>query len=143
MLEPVIDRIQALLPAERAILVGLSGIDASGKGYVTRQLELALRERGIRVANINIDGWLNPPAIRFDDLQPAETFYAKGLRLDQMFEELVLPLKAARSIVLNARLVRELDAVYSRVVADLEGMKKAYARTATSASSNLPEADHE
>ena len=53
-------------PPSMALLVGLSGIDGSGKGYLAGQLVQALTTCGLETAAINVDGWLNLPAIRFD-----------------------------------------------------------------------------
>ena len=84
------------VPAERALLVGISGIDASGKGYIAAK---AIRKlSGLNVALINADGLLNLPDVRFDPADPAENFYKNALRLDEMFERLVLPLKTNRNI---------------------------------------------
>lgn len=69
-------------PPSMALLLGLSGIDGSGKGYLAGQLVQALTTCGLETAAINVDGWLNLPAIRFDPVRPAENFYENALRLD-------------------------------------------------------------
>jgi adenylylsulfate kinase-like enzyme len=43
-------------PRERANLVGISGIDASGKGFIAEQLADELEFAGHHVALINVDG---------------------------------------------------------------------------------------
>src|SRR5438874_136868 len=60
----IVEKRKALSP-ERALLVGISGIDAAGKGFVTARIAELLEKRGIRPAVINIDGWLNLPDVRF------------------------------------------------------------------------------
>ena len=95
------------VPAKRSILVGISGIDGSGKGHVTGQLSLELELRGCRVAVINADGWLNLPKVRFDRSDPPGNFYRNGLRLDEMFADLILPLRDRRSIRLAAEFAEE------------------------------------
>ena len=47
---------RASTPRQRALLVGISGIDGSGKGFVAERLATRLSERGLRVANVNVDG---------------------------------------------------------------------------------------
>jgi uridine kinase len=89
---------------ERALLVGVSGIDGSGKGYVTEQIVSGLRGRHVNAVAINADGWLNLPSRRFDASRPAEHFFENGLRLDGMFRQLVLPLRDGRSLRLVADL---------------------------------------
>src|SRR5512145_2537699 len=81
----------------RSVLVALTGIDGSGKGYVTSRLARLLEEQGVRVATIGIDGWLNLPHVRFDLANPAEHFYRNAIRFGAMFRDLVLPLRDRRS----------------------------------------------
>src|SRR6266536_715223 len=93
---------------ERALLVGISGIDASGKGFVTSRIAQSLGEGaagvtapGYNVAVIGVDGWLNLPHVRFDEENPAGHFYRHAFRFEEMFETLVLPLKQNREIDLR------------------------------------------
>jgi uridine kinase len=88
---------RATVPARRAALVAISGIDGSGKGFVSQRLMRALELRGVRTALLGVDDWLNLPRVRFDAARPAETFYERALRLDDMLEQLVLPLRDGRS----------------------------------------------
>lgn len=109
-LKPVIDAIRAklhLVPPDHSLLIGVSGIDASGKGYIAAKLDHILRSHGLRTALINVDGWLNLPSVRFSVTDPGRHFYENALRLDELFEKLILPLRSDRSIRLTADLVRE------------------------------------
>jgi uridine kinase len=89
------------IPAYESMLVAISGIDGSGKGYITARIVAGLRQRGI-----NIDGWLNLPPQRFNPERPAEHFYHHAIRFDDMFEQLVLPLKRHRSVWIEANFAR-------------------------------------
>lgn len=93
-----------LVPGARSMLVGISGIDGSGKGYLTARLDALLRDRGVRTAPINVDGWLNLPSKRFDPARPAAHFYESGIRFGAMFSQLVIPLRDSRSMRLTAAL---------------------------------------
>lgn len=96
------------IPVEQSLLVGISGIDASGKGLVANKL--AERLSAFSVAVINADGWLNLPHVRFSrhaDADHDRHFYENALRLDEMFERLILPLKQNRSINLTADYAEE------------------------------------
>jgi uridine kinase len=97
-----------------SMLVAVSGIDASGKGYLTKLFVEELRGRGVHAVGINVDGWLNLPAKRFDEDHPAEQFYHHAIRFEEMFEKLILPLKRDRSIVLDADLAEETATEYHR-----------------------------
>jgi uridine kinase len=109
------------VPRTRSVLTGITGIDGSGKGYVTEHLAARLRERGVRVTAINVDGWLNLPSRRFSPVNPAEHFYGHAIRFEEMFAHLILPLKERRSHRLVAELADATDAeVYRRHVYEFE-----------------------
>lgn len=108
--EQIADRILKMrseVPVKRSLLAGISGIDASGKGYVAARIRDELDRRSKRTALFNADGWLNLPDVRFGGDDPGNHFYNHALRLDEMFERLIVPLKRNRSIRLNADLVEE------------------------------------
>jgi uridine kinase len=84
--------------AQRSILVGISGIDASGKGFITEKIAQRLQEAGWRVATINADDWLNPPEVCLSHRTPGEHFYKHAMRFDEMFDQLIIPLKENRAI---------------------------------------------
>ena len=98
-------------PAQ-SLLVGLSGIDGSGKGFVAGELCRELERTSLRVALLNVDGWLNLPALRFSQHNPAEHFYYHALRLEEMFADLVLPLREHRTHRLVARHAQETASAY-------------------------------
>ena len=84
--------------ADQAILVGISGIDASGKGFITEKIAKRLRESGWRVATINADDWLNLPEVCLSRRTPGEHFYEHAIRFDKMFDQLIVPLKENRAV---------------------------------------------
>jgi len=100
----------AVVSPRRALLVAVSGIDGSGKGYVTQKIISRLAFQPRRVAGINIDGWLQLPDKRFNKERPAEHFYKHGVRFQELFERLVLPLKENRSLRVEADLADATDA---------------------------------
>lgn len=104
------------VPAERAALVAISGIDASGKGYLSARLAERLEAAGLRVALTGVDGWLNLPGVRFDPARPAEHFYRHAFRFEEMFDRLILPLRDRRSIRLAADFTEETASAYRRHV---------------------------
>jgi uridine kinase len=82
----------------RASLIAISGIDASGKGYVSAAVARELTAFGKRVALLGIDGWLNLPAVRFGTHEPGPQFYRHALRFDEMFRMLIDPLVVRGSV---------------------------------------------
>lgn len=113
----VVDRIlatRAAIAPARSALVAVSGIDGSGKGYVTAQILAALGARGMRAAGITIDGWLNLPDRRFNAAAPAEHFYRHAIRFEEMFSTLVVPLRDRRSHRVEADYTEETATAYRR-----------------------------
>ena len=107
-------RQRALIPEARSLLVGVSGIDGCGKGYIAKQIEARLGQHSIAAANINVDGWLNLPEKRFNMIKPAEHFYGNAIRFDELFAKLLLPLKKHRSANLIADCTKETARNYSK-----------------------------
>jgi uridine kinase len=101
VISAIIEKRKALSP-QRALLVGISGIDAAGKGYVTAMLAERLRARGWNVAVISADDWLNLPKVCINRDNCAEHFYKHAMRFDEMFGQLVIPLRQNRGVSLTA-----------------------------------------
>ena len=91
-MEAIARKREAVVP-NRAVLVGISGIDGSGKGFVSAKLADALRAKSLNVAVISADDWLNLPHVCMNHDNYAEHFYEHAIRFDEMFERLILPLK--------------------------------------------------
>jgi uridine kinase len=107
----------------RAVLVAITGIDGSGKGYLAARMLAALQARGIRGALLGIDGWLNLPNRRFSRDNPAEHFYLHALRFEEMFSQLVFPLREKGSIRLEADYAEETATRYSKHVYEFSGVE--------------------
>jgi uridine kinase len=101
VVEAIARKRDAVVP-NRAVLVGISGIDASGKGFVTAKLADALRAKSLNVAVISADDWLNLPHVCMNHDNYAEHFYEHAIRFDEMFERLIVPLKYHREIKITA-----------------------------------------
>ena len=73
-----------------------------------------LVQQNLRIATIGIDGWLNLPAKRFNQTNPAEHFYQNAIRVDELFSQLVFPLRDRRSIHLEANYTEETASEYRK-----------------------------
>ncbi len=116
-IDEVVERIlrrRAVIPEGRSALVGISGIDGCGKGYVARQIEARLALHTVAVATINADGWLNLPDKRFASSKPAEHYYENAIRFDEFFSQLLLPLRDHRSVHLEADFTEETASSYRK-----------------------------
>ena len=113
---------RASIPAQRSALVAITGIDGCGKGYFAAQLLKQLAAQGVCAAIISVDGWLNLPPVRFDRSNPAEHFYLHAIRFDEMFGQLVLPLRDRRSLRLEADYAEETAAEYRKQTYEFEDL---------------------
>ncbi|HSE18881.1 MAG TPA: hypothetical protein VLB46_17615 [Pyrinomonadaceae bacterium] len=111
---------RASVPDTRSLLVGVSGIDGCGKGYLARQFEAHLALYGVTPVIVNVDGWLNLPEKRFDHSAPAENFYENAIRFDEFFKQLVIPLRDRRSVHLVADFVEETASHYRKHTYDFK-----------------------
>ncbi len=102
------------VPSYRGLLTGVTGIDASGKGYLTERIVARLQQQGCRSVGINVDGWLNLPHIRFNPDRPAEHFYTDAIRFEEMFQRFILPLRENCRIRLEADFVEETATAYRK-----------------------------
>jgi uridine kinase len=113
VISAIVDKRKALSP-QRALLVGISGIDAAGKGFVTARIAELLQKRGIKLAVINVDGWLNLPHVRFHRRDPAKHFYENAIRFDEMFERVILPLRGTRNVNVESEFVEETATTFRK-----------------------------
>jgi len=122
-LQTVVDEIldaRSSIPPQRSVLTAITGIDGCGKGYVTARIVDALQTKGVRAVAINIDGWLNLANRRFDASNPAEHFYLHAIRFEEMFAQLILPLRDHRSLRIAADYAEETATEYRRHVYEFE-----------------------
>jgi len=122
-LRTIVDEIldaRSSIPSQRSVLAAITGIDGCGKGHVTAQIVDALQTKGVRAVAINIDGWLNLPNMRFDASNPAEHFYLHAIRFEEMFAQLILPLRDHRSLRIVADYAEETATEYRRHVYEFE-----------------------
>ena len=110
------------VPTSKGILVGITGIDGCGKGYMTGRIVSELQRLRFKAVGINVDGWLSPPDKRFSKTCPAEHFYKHAIRFDELFQQLVLPLKQNRRHRVIADFAEESATEYRKQVYKFEGV---------------------
>jgi len=113
---------RAGIPESRSLLVGLSGIDGSGKGYLAAQVEARLAQHSVAAAILNLDGWLNLPEKRFSETAPAQNFYEKAVRFDEFFSQLVMPLRDGGSVRVVFDFAEETATQYRKHVYDFKNV---------------------
>lgn len=84
--------------SSKAKIVAISGIEGGGKRALTEKVATALRLEGISVAIVHSDDWEASNSVRFNVMNSPEEYYFNAYRLDEMVEQLILPLKLFGSV---------------------------------------------
>lgn len=84
--------------SNKAKIVAISGIEGGGKRALADKVADALRLDGISVAIVHTDDWEARDSIRFNVMNSPQEYYLNAYRLDDMVEELILPLKLFGSV---------------------------------------------
>lgn len=105
-----------------AFTVAISGIDAAGKGYISKLLQTALKEQGFHTALIHIDPWQNPLPVRLVKENAAQNVYENIVRWDDLFDQLILPLKKNWHIYLETKGIRTDADIYYPLTYDLRNI---------------------
>lgn len=121
LIQKILERRESI-PEGRSLLLGLSGIDGSGKGYLAGQVEAHLAQYAVACAILNVDGWLNLPEKRFSESAPAENFYQNAIRFNEFFSQLVMPLRDVQSVHLVADFAEEKANQYRKHTYDFNNV---------------------
>ena len=106
---------QAEISSDKSVLVAVSGIDGSGKGYITDKLVAELNNQDVHAVSINIDPWLTLPEQRFKRENPGLHFYHHAFGFEDLFQQLIYPLRQHRSIYLKATLTGQFGTPFSQI----------------------------
>lgn len=79
--------------SNKAKIVAISGIEGGGKRELTEKVADALRLAGVSVAIVHTVDWEAAQNVRFNVMNSPEEYYLNAYHLDDMVEQLILPLK--------------------------------------------------
>jgi phosphoglycolate phosphatase len=83
----------AEMRSDRPLVIGITGIDASGKTTFTQSLAGFLESSGERVQIINLDDFHNPRHIRFCGVDQVDSYHSNAFDLKQLVSKLLVPLR--------------------------------------------------
>jgi len=90
--------------SNKALIIALSGIEGSGKRELSQKIANYLVLDGIRVAVVHGADWEASKDVRFNVMNSPEEYYLGAYRYDEMFENLILPLKLFSTLKKSIRL---------------------------------------
>lgn len=96
------------------VLVGINGVDASGKTILTKELSQKLKKSERKIMIASVDDFLNPKDIRYQkDKNPAESFYYDSYNYDAIINLLLKPFHSGnleyRNKFFDYRINSEID----------------------------------
>jgi len=78
--------------AGKPLLVGINGVDTSGKTRFTMALSRYLEKCGLHTQIINVDDYHHPSEVRYSHPDPVTSYYAHAFDLERLVSELLEPL---------------------------------------------------
>lgn len=101
--EIIADDIKRKKQKDKAFVIGINGIDCSGKTVFAKALEAYLRAKNYPTQVIEVDDFHNPKAIRYGGSDQAYNYYHKSFNFERIIEKLLKPVhgKGAISARLN------------------------------------------
>lgn len=86
------DIISAKKP-DMPFIIGINGIDTSGKSQFAKKLKGYLEEKGQRVQIIHIDDFHNPREIRYSGDNEVENYFFRSFNIKKLVDYLLRPIK--------------------------------------------------
>jgi len=95
-------------------VVGLSGIDTSGKTQFSKGFEDFLLSKGLKTQMIHLDDFHNPKAIRYSGENQAESYYYKSFNLSMLIYEILEPIRNKEEFSKKLELLNLITDKYER-----------------------------
>jgi phosphoglycolate phosphatase-like HAD superfamily hydrolase/uridine kinase len=89
--EKISGEIDQRKPGNRPFVVGITGIDSSGKTLFTESLAKFLISKNRKVQVINLDDFHNPRQVRYSGRNQADNYYHRSFNIQNIIENLMIP----------------------------------------------------
>lgn len=94
----ILTKVKERKKRDRAFVVGITGIDTSGKTQFASGLEKCLKSRGYKVQTIHLDDFHNPKSVRYSGESQADNYYLKSFNLSMIKDKLLIPISQKRRV---------------------------------------------
>lgn len=98
MLADIFAAIEEKIRSKPARLIGVNGVDTSGKTVFASELAAFLSVRGYKAALVGLDDFHNPRGIRNQGRDPIQSYFDNAFNLELLERELLEPISRAQSI---------------------------------------------
>jgi uridine kinase len=103
--EKIAGEIERSKPASRPFVIGISGIDCSGKTAFAAALEQYLKSKDYQTQLINLDDFHNPREIRYAGDDQADSYFNRSFDIRTMVQNLLMPLREKGKYSVNLKLL--------------------------------------
>lgn len=90
--------IKQLKQQDKSLVIGINGIDTSGKTEFARKFEYYLKEKSHKVQLIHIDDFLNPKKIRYYGNDEVDNYFNKSFDIKRLQENILIPIKTNNTL---------------------------------------------
>ena len=112
---PIFGKIAASLkPAGRPFVIGIDGIDCSGKSAFAAALEKYLKTKNCKTQLVHLDDFHNPKAARYTGANEAENYFNKSFNIQAIIDKLFVPLHEKKNHTATFKLLDLQTDKYSR-----------------------------
>jgi len=91
--DKILSEIERKKDKDRPFVVGISGIDGSGKTEFSNALEKFLTDHNYRIQAIHLDDFHHPKEFRYAGKDQADNYYNRSFNFNLVVEKLLKPLK--------------------------------------------------
>jgi HAD superfamily hydrolase (TIGR01549 family) len=110
--EKILGEIERKKDKNSPFVVGINGIDGSGKTEFAEALEKFLIDRNYQTQAIHLDDFHNPKAIRYAGKDQADNYYNRSFNINLIIEKLLKPLRQKNSFSVQMTLLDWLTDKY-------------------------------
>ncbi len=111
--ENLLDEIRSRKQPDKALVVGISGIDLSGKTEFANSLAEYLASQKLKVVVLHLDDFHNPRAFRNSGTDPVDNYLNRNFNLDLLIKEILVPIREKRSLFASLTLLDLMSDQYS------------------------------
>ncbi len=91
--EKILSEVASRKEKDRPFVIGVSGIDCSGKTIFAGALNEFLISRNYETQTINLDDFHNPRKVRYAGENQADNYYERSFNIDSIIEKLLIPVR--------------------------------------------------
>ncbi len=90
--EKILEQVNSMKQKDKAFIIGINGIDCSGKTTFAESLDEFFASRGFKTQMIHTDDFHNPTSYRYSGVNQAENYYKKSFNISTIINELLVPI---------------------------------------------------